>query len=191
MQYMKLSKLIFLTLLSPVALASTKSTVSFTLDNDGIFGVDQDYTNGIFFSYATEKLKKESEWKWFSLENADQSNIDKIEVVLGHKMWTPSDIEADYPLANDRPYAGYLHTEINYLSLTADQAVRYNFTIGATGESSLSEKRRKLFTASLVQPILKAGITKLTMKLPLALVTELSINSCAVRARRRNGKSLM
>ncbi|EXJ41871.1 hypothetical protein D049_3486B, partial [Vibrio parahaemolyticus VPTS-2010] len=46
-------------------------------------------------------------------------------------------------------------------------------------------------TASLVQPILKAGITKLTMKLPLALVTELSINSCAVRARRRNGKSLM
>ncbi|MCV5991590.1 lipid A deacylase LpxR family protein, partial [Escherichia coli] len=80
---------------------------------------------------ATEKLKKESEWKWFSLENADQSNVDKIEVVLGHKMWTPSDIEADYPLANDRPYAGYLHTEINYLSLTADQAVRYNFTIGA------------------------------------------------------------
>ncbi|EGR2912117.1 lipid A deacylase LpxR family protein [Vibrio parahaemolyticus] len=144
MQYMKLSKLIFLTLLSPVALASTKSTVSFTLDNDGIFGVDQDYTNGIFFSYATEKLKKESEWKWFSLENADQSNVDKIEVVLGHKMWTPSDIEADYPLANDRPYAGYLHTKINYLSLTADQAVRYNFTIGATGESSLSEKAQEI-----------------------------------------------
>lgn len=59
-------------------------------------------------------------------------------------MWTPSDIEADYPLANDRPYAGYLHTEINYLSLTADQAVRYNFTIGATGESSLSEKAQEI-----------------------------------------------
>ncbi|WP_168187817.1 lipid A deacylase LpxR family protein [Vibrio diabolicus] len=141
---MKLSKLIVLTLLSPVAIASTKSTVSFTLDNDGIFGVDQDYTNGIFLSYATGQLKQESQWKWLSLADSEHANIDKIELVLGHKMWTPSDIEADYPLVNDRPYAGYLHTEINYLSLTDDKAVRYNFTIGATGESSLSEKAQEI-----------------------------------------------
>ncbi|MEH0083877.1 lipid A deacylase LpxR family protein [Vibrio antiquarius] len=141
---MKLSKLIVLTLLSPVAMASTKSTVSFTLDNDGIFGVDQDYTNGIFLSYATGQLKQESQWKWLSLADSEHPNIDKIELVLGHKMWTPSDIEADYPLVNDRPYAGYLHTEINYLSLTNDKAVRYNFTIGATGESSLSEKAQEI-----------------------------------------------
>ncbi|TNC11534.1 lipid A deacylase LpxR family protein [Vibrio diabolicus] len=144
MKYMKLSKLIVLTLLSPVAMASTKSTVSFTLDNDGIFGVDQDYTNGIFLSYATGQLKQESQWKWLSLADSEHANIDKIELVLGHKMWTPSDIEADYPLVNDRPYAGYLHTEINYLSLTDDKAVRYNFTIGATGESSLSEKAQEI-----------------------------------------------
>ncbi|HHX8500146.1 lipid A deacylase LpxR family protein [Vibrio diabolicus] len=141
---MKPSKLIVLTLLSPVAMASTKSTVSFTLDNDGIFGVDQDYTNGIFLSYATGQLKQESQWKWLSLADSEHPNIDKIELVLGHKMWTPSDIEADYPLVNDRPYAGYLHTEINYLSLTNDKAVRYNFTIGATGESSLSEKAQEI-----------------------------------------------
>ncbi|HHF3074548.1 TPA: lipid A deacylase LpxR family protein [Vibrio diabolicus] len=141
---MKLSKLIVLTLLSPVAMASNKSTVSFTLDNDGIFGVDQDYTNGIFLSYATGQLKQESQWKWLSLADSEHANIDKIELVLGHKMWTPSDIEADYPLVNDRPYAGYLHTEINYLSLTDDKAVRYNFTIGATGESSLSEKAQEI-----------------------------------------------
>ncbi|PFG45865.1 hypothetical protein ATG66_2949 [Vibrio sp. ES.051] len=141
---MKLSKLIVLTLLSPVAMASTKSTLSFTLDNDGIFGVDQDYTNGIFLSYATGQLKKENEWKWLSLNNPEPSNIDKIELVLGHKMWTPSDIEADYPLANDRPYAGYLHTEINYLSIANDKTVRYNLTVGATGESSLSEKAQQI-----------------------------------------------
>ncbi|EJA7357085.1 lipid A deacylase LpxR family protein [Vibrio alginolyticus] len=141
---MRFSKLIILTLLSPVAIASTKSTVSFTIDNDGIFGVDQDYTNGVFFSYATDQLTQESQWKWLSLANSEHANIDKIELVLGHKMWTPSDIEADYPLINDRPYAGYLHTEINYLSLTSDKAVRYNFTIGATGESSLSEKAQEI-----------------------------------------------
>ncbi|EPP2128302.1 lipid A deacylase LpxR family protein [Vibrio alginolyticus] len=141
---MRFSTLIILTLLSPVAIASTKSTVSFTIDNDGIFGVDQDYTNGVFLSYATDQLTQESQWKWLSLANSEHANIDKIELVLGHKMWTPSDIEADYPLINDRPYAGYLHTEINYLSLTSDKAVRYNFTIGATGESSLSEKAQEI-----------------------------------------------
>ncbi|MCA6717808.1 MULTISPECIES: lipid A deacylase LpxR family protein [Vibrio] len=141
---MRFSKLIILTLLSPVAIASTKSTVSFTIDNDGIFGVDQDYTNGVFLSYATDQLIQESQWKWLSLANSEHANIDKIELVLGHKMWTPSDIEADYPLINDRPYAGYLHTEINYLSLTSDKAVRYNFTIGATGESSLSKKAQEI-----------------------------------------------
>ncbi|ELA7919605.1 lipid A deacylase LpxR family protein [Vibrio alginolyticus] len=141
---MRFSKLIILTLLSPVTIASTKSTVSFTIDNDGIFGVDQDYTNGVFLSYATDQLTQESQWKWLSLANSEHANIDKIELVLGHKMWTPSDIEADYPLINDRPYAGYLHTEINYLSLTSDKAVRYNFTIGATGESSLSEKAQEI-----------------------------------------------
>ncbi|MBS9862915.1 lipid A deacylase LpxR family protein [Vibrio alginolyticus] len=141
---MRFSKLIILTLLSPVAIASTKSTVSFTIDNDGIFGVDQDYTNGVFLSYATDQLTQESQWKWLSLANSEHANIDKIELVLGHKMWTPSDIEADYPLINDRPYAGYLHTEINYLSLTSDKAVRYNFTIGATGENSLSEKAQEI-----------------------------------------------
>ncbi|EME9801518.1 lipid A deacylase LpxR family protein [Vibrio alginolyticus] len=141
---MRFSKLIILTLLSPVAIASTKSTVSFTIDNDGIFGVDQDYTNGVFLSYATDQLIQESQWKWLSLANSEHANIDKIELVLGHKMWTPSDIEADYPLINDRPYAGYLHTEINYLSLTSDKAVRYNFTIGTTGESSLSEKAQEI-----------------------------------------------
>ncbi|MCS0290457.1 lipid A deacylase LpxR family protein [Vibrio alginolyticus] len=141
---MRFSKLIILTLLSPVAIASTKSTVSFTIDNDGIFGVDQDYTNGVFLSYATDQLTQESQWKWLSLANSEHANIDKIELVLGHKMWTPSDIEADYPLINDRLYAGYLHTEINYLSLTSDKAVRYNFTIGTTGESSLSEKAQEI-----------------------------------------------
>ncbi|MDF2153642.1 lipid A deacylase LpxR family protein [Vibrio sp. CAU 1672] len=141
---MKINPLLFLTLLSPAALASTSSTLSFTLDNDGIFGVDQDYTNGIFFTYATGQLIPQAEWSWFTLSNPHQSNIDKFEFVLGHKMWTPSDISAAEPLANDRPYAGFLHTELNYLSLTADKAVRYNLTMGATGESSLSDKAQNL-----------------------------------------------
>ncbi len=64
---MKFKTLVTLALIAPAALASTKSTVSFTLDNDGVFGVDQDYTNGIFLSYTTAQLRKKSEWRWLSL----------------------------------------------------------------------------------------------------------------------------
>ncbi len=149
---MKLKKLLILAFFAPSALASTKSTVSFTLDNDGVYGVDQDYTNGIFFSYASEPLKKQSEWNWLSISSSPSASVDKIELVLGHKMWTPSEIEADYPVINDRPYAGYLHTEMNYLSLTADQAVRYNLTLGVTGDNSFSEKIQSLVHSVIGSP---------------------------------------
>ncbi|AUI85770.1 exonuclease [Vibrio azureus] len=141
---MKIYKIFLLASLSPATFAAAPSTFSFTLDNDGIFGVDQDYTNGLFLSYTTGKLNPQSEWQWLSLSDEAKNNVDKVELVLGHKMFTPSEIEADHPIRNDRPYAGYLHTELNYLSLSANKAVRYNFTIGATGDSSLSSKAQDI-----------------------------------------------
>ncbi|GEM74889.1 lipid A deacylase LpxR family protein [Vibrio sagamiensis] len=141
---MKSHKILFLALLSPEILASTPSTFSFTLDNDGIFGVDQDYTNGLFLSYATGKLKPKTELQLLSLSDQNGKNVDKVEWILGHKMFTPSEIEADHPICNDRPYAGYLHTAVNYLSLTDNKAVRYNVTIGTTGDGSLSSKAQDI-----------------------------------------------
>ncbi|EHD1696454.1 TPA: lipid A deacylase LpxR family protein [Vibrio vulnificus] len=141
---MKLSKSLFLLLLSPMAFASVKSTTSFSLDNDGIFGVDQDYTNGIFFAYASPALSSEHQIHRLSLADKQGGSIDKWAFSIGHKMWTPSDISQTTPTPNDRPYAGYFHAELNYLSLHPQQAVRYNLTLGTTGENALSEKAQKL-----------------------------------------------
>ncbi|SUP50503.1 exonuclease [Vibrio metschnikovii] len=80
--------------------------------------------------------------------------------MIGHKMWTPSDIEQYTPAPNERPYAGFLHSEFNYISLHPQQAQRFNLTIGTTGDSALSEQAQKSFTASLSLAILTAGITK-------------------------------
>ncbi len=33
-----------------------RSTLTFALDNDGIFGVDQDYTNGLFLGYTSSSI---------------------------------------------------------------------------------------------------------------------------------------
>ncbi|WP_332057928.1 lipid A-modifier LpxR family protein [Vibrio taketomensis] len=87
------------------AQASDKSTLFFNLDNDGLFGTDYDYTSGIFLGYTSGSLSKSHRLEALSLSS---SSTDKWEFVLGQKMYTPEDIYADTPIANDRPYAGIL-----------------------------------------------------------------------------------
>ncbi|MDN3614568.1 lipid A deacylase LpxR family protein [Vibrio gallaecicus] len=141
---MKYLRCLPLILLSFSSIASERSTLTFALDNDGIFGVDQDYTNGLFFSYTSAGITPNEWTKPLSLSLWGAASLDKWEVTLGHKMYTPSDIEVETPSANDRPYAGYLHTEINYISLHPQQAQRFNITLGTTGERALSEDAQKL-----------------------------------------------
>ncbi|EGU46960.1 hypothetical protein VII00023_17874 [Vibrio ichthyoenteri ATCC 700023] len=132
-------------LLTPaVGLASDRATLSFSIDNDGIFGVDQDYTNGLFLSYTSAAIQPNRFTSLLSLSHWGAASLDKYEFTLGHKMYTPTDIEASEPLANNRPYAGFLHTEFNYLSLHPQQAQRFNLTLGTTGENSLADKAQDL-----------------------------------------------
>lgn len=136
--------LVPLCLLSLNVFASERATLSFTLDNDGVFGVDQDYTNGVFFNFATGAINPYPIFSPLSLSYWDGASLDKFEFALGHKMYTPSDIETKAPLINDRPYAGYLHTEFNYISLHPQQAQRFNLTLGTTGESSLADEAQDI-----------------------------------------------
>ncbi|GMQ46978.1 lipid A deacylase LpxR family protein [Vibrio sp. 10N] len=131
-------------LASSCVLASERSTLSFSLDNDGIWGTDEDYTNGIFLSYTSGAITPWAIFRPLSLSYWGASSLDKVEFQLGHKMWTPSDIEADVPIAGDRPYAGYFHGELNYISLHPQQAQRFNVTLGSTGEGSFADRAQQL-----------------------------------------------
>ncbi|EGQ8409616.1 DUF2219 domain-containing protein [Vibrio cholerae] len=141
---MKSIRYLPLLFISTYAAAAQTSTFSLSIDNDGVFGVDQNYTNGLFLSYTSGAITPYWLAKPLSLSIWGAPSLDKWEFTLGHKMWTPSDIELTKPQPNERPYAGYLHTEFNYLSLHPQQAQRFNFTLGMTGESALSEEAQKL-----------------------------------------------
>lgn len=140
----KKTSLISLLLISLGAHASERSTVTFALDNDGLFGVDQDYTNGLFLTYTSHAINPHWLFTPLSLSMWGAASLDKVEFSIGHKMYTPSNISADVPLENERPYAGYLHTEFNYISLHPQQAQRFNLTIGTTGESSLADRAQSI-----------------------------------------------
>ncbi|KFI10656.1 exonuclease [Vibrio sp. B183] len=141
---MNLLRTLPLILLASSAVASERSTVSFSIDNDGVFGVDQDYTNGLFLTYTSGAVTPNWLTNPMSLSFWGGASLDKYEFTLGHKMYTPSDINATTPMVNDRPYAGYLHTEFNYISLHPQQAQRFNLTLGTTGESSLADQAQDI-----------------------------------------------
>ncbi len=134
----------FLLLISSFSvLASQHSTLTLTVDNDGVYGVDQEYTSGIFLSYTSGGI---TPYRWaepLSLSTLEAPSLDKWEVSIGHKMWTPSDISQDTPQPNERPYAGYLRSEVSYISLTPQQAQRFKFMLGTTGENAFSEEMQK------------------------------------------------
>ncbi|MGL5430126.1 MAG: lipid A deacylase LpxR family protein [Vibrio sp.] len=133
-----------LLLVSTYVAAAPTPTFSLSIDNDGVFGIDQNYTNGFFLSYTSGSITPYWWVRPLSLSVWGASSLDKWEFSLGHKMWTPSDIELIEPQPNERPYAGYLHTEFNYLSLHPQQAQRFNLTLGLTGDGSLSEQAQKI-----------------------------------------------
>lgn len=130
-------------MMSLPAYATSQSTLSFNLDNDGIFGVDQDYTNGVFFSYTTPALSAEHQW-FLSHGNNLTPSTDKLQISIAHKMWTPSDIGETLPQVNERPYAGLFQVDANYITLIDGKSVRYSLMLGTTGENAFSEQAQKL-----------------------------------------------
>lgn len=141
---MKFIRVIPLWLFSSAAIAAQTPTFILSIDNDGVFGVDQNYTNGLFLSYTSGAIAPNWLTQPLSLSIWGAPSLDKWEFTLGHKMWTPSDIELTTPQPNERPYAGYLHTEFNYISLNPQQSQRFNLTLGMTGDSALSEEAQKI-----------------------------------------------
>lgn len=126
------------------ALASAHPTLTFAIDNDALFGVDQDYSNGMFSAYTSGKINTPSILQPLSLSVWGMPALDKVEFTLAHKIWTPSDIKAEEPIVNDRPYAGYFYAEFNFISINPQQVQRFNLTIGTTGNNSFADQAQKI-----------------------------------------------
>ncbi|MEJ6042865.1 lipid A-modifier LpxR family protein, partial [Vibrio cholerae] len=99
---MKSIRYLPLLFISTYAAAAQTSTFSLSIDNDGVFGVDQNYTNGLFLSYTSGTITPYWLAKPLSLSIWGAPSLDKWEFTLGHKMWTPSDIELTKPQPNER-----------------------------------------------------------------------------------------
>ncbi|WP_375750326.1 lipid A deacylase LpxR family protein [Vibrio sp. HN007] len=120
--------------LLPLALLCTSEALAtsfaLTVDNDGVFGTDKDYTSGVIIDIGSELPKELATGQRWRLQ-------------LGQKIWTPSDLKATTPQPNERPYAGLLYAQGSILTQTMGGLHEVGLLIGTTGPNSYAEKGQK------------------------------------------------
>lgn len=138
---MQIARILIPTLLVSVFPATLNaSTISFTVDNDGLFGTDYEYTNGFFLRWSSEL---DTQGKGYSLE-------------LGSQIWTPSLLVATEPLPNERPYAGVLNISGQLYQQTPTYLLQAGGTLGLIGPSSGSAQGQS-FVHKLVGSVEPSG----------------------------------
>jgi hypothetical protein len=129
-------------------------------ENDGMFShQDRHYTQGFRVNYVTPPLADGSFWdRSFDVIGAalpmyrsDASSRRELEVqALGQSIFTPGDIHKSPPDANDRPYAGWLYSGLDWLQENAHEGGGHSLhnlelQLGVTGPAALAKQAQNGF----------------------------------------------
>lgn len=130
-----------------------------TLDNDSWFKTDRYYTNGIQFSARTTQDERgELVRRWTNgacrLFGCGDARFMLSQHSVGQLMYTPADITIAAAQPFDRPWAGLLYAERQWLFLAPDGASITTLAAqaGVTGRLSLAEPSQKLFHRIMDRP---------------------------------------
>ncbi|MGI1678233.1 MAG: lipid A deacylase LpxR family protein [Cellvibrionaceae bacterium] len=127
----------------------SKGTFSFALENDLIgSGSDKHYTHGTEFSYVSDTyvpnwLKTTASFFPFHESNNDT----RYSWSLGQKIFTPSNLEKEELIEDDRPYAGWLNLSLGLVTEDIQENYRHvdsiEFIFGVVGPKSMAENIQK------------------------------------------------
>ncbi|MGF1754655.1 lipid A deacylase LpxR family protein [Vibrio makurazakiensis] len=138
---MTIKKIALLAISSLFAAQANSGTVTFSLDNDGLFGVDQDYTNGLFLSYYSDEIAPPAFMAPISSSfgTFQGGASHKWGFTLGQTIYTPENIESAVPEENARPYAGVLYGQFDFANISGHRVDKYGLFFGSTGPGSLAD----------------------------------------------------
>lgn len=144
-------RLAVLPLLLSAFSAAAQDARFLTYENDEFFDTDRYYTNGIQFAARhardgrspRERSLTGSLCRWFGCADG---RLLFTQNSVGQLMYTPGDITLASRQPHDRPYAGLLYLERDYLFLSPDGQVLTTLAgqAGFTGRLSLAEPAQKL-----------------------------------------------
>jgi lipid A 3-O-deacylase len=131
---------------SPGQISFVEENVTF-----GPRGDDRDYINGTNLSYTTGSLGENSIWsspiRWlgestFLFHHQSSETDNRLQwTVLGQSIYTPENHQARDPSLDDRPYAGWLYTGLNFVQdYDAQQLTTLQFLGGIVGPWALGRQ---------------------------------------------------
>ncbi|WP_394129031.1 lipid A deacylase LpxR family protein [Shewanella maritima] len=137
-----------ISVLAMSALTTSKAWANhwfFNMDNDIIVGSDGDFSNGILLGWQTGAMNELDQASWLIkglswLTLSDRSQHYQWGYNIHQRMWTPIEIEHDFPQAYDRPYAGTLELNSYFGSFSDEFAQKVQLSLGVIGPASGAEK---------------------------------------------------
>jgi lipid A 3-O-deacylase len=138
---------------APIEALNSPSLLSAVEENSRLaaHGNDRHYTNGVMLSYTTGPLSENCIWnaptRWlgestFLFHPLSPKTDDRLEwIILGQSIFTPQDHSAPDPSLNDRPYAGWLYTGLDFIQDSdAQQLTSLEFLGGIVGPWALGRE---------------------------------------------------
>ena len=126
-----------------------QSSISYTVDNDGLLGTDRDYTSGLFVSLNSGASEVKNRFTpealtFTGLDNErDLSVYHQWQLTVGQQIWTPTDITGEKELEQDRPYAGKVFIKAQLAEYSSNIADKYSVMMGIVGPRAMAEKFQK------------------------------------------------
>jgi len=128
-------------------------TLGIYFENDLFAGTDQYYTSGMKISWSSYDLEKLSDSPYASpflplfnvLPYINETDYQKnLVFAFGQNIYTPADTEAYGPIADDRPYAGWLYLGLGVVWKNAEVRNSLVLDIGVVGPWSFAEESQRL-----------------------------------------------
>ncbi|WP_176758445.1 lipid A deacylase LpxR family protein [Limimonas halophila] len=119
-----------------------RGTWSFIWENDVFSGTDRNYTNGNRLSYVSPAEPWDAGLHGAvgrALFDADRHDRVRYGLAVGQDMFTPENIEAERPLPDQHPYAGWLYGEYSVYVQEPDRLHIAALQIGMVGPAAGAE----------------------------------------------------
>jgi hypothetical protein len=125
-------------------------TLQVFFENDLFGNTDKYYTNAIQLTWLSNDLARYKDdvrlpgWALPVIHRIPFANepdsIHNVGLIFGQHIYTPSDIDTDQLLKDDRPYAGFLYGGLALHSKTASRLDTMEIVLGVIGPSALGEQ---------------------------------------------------
>jgi hypothetical protein len=132
--------------------AQAAGTFNVLSENDSYVTIsgDRHYTNGVYFSWTSDSSRDGGNLARFMMLPGAPDAGWRHGYFLGQAIFTPENLVAFNPPANDRPYAGWLFGGARLYRDSGDRLDKIEATLGMVGPAALGGDVQKFWHAALI-----------------------------------------